>query len=111
MMEAPDEDIPVWDPLGEATEAVEADTVRRDYRKSRALHGALAEHREAVDQAALWQQRCAEWTREHGRGVWRARHPRDMQKLRERRYWRDQVKRTEFYLAQELEHATPAGRS
>jgi hypothetical protein len=106
-----DDSLPPWDPLGEAAAGIEFETAVRDYRMSQALVQALDDHCEALEQFALWQWRCVEWTRAHGLRVWRERHASDLQKLRMRRRWKLEAQRTADRLRYALVATPAAGRA
>jgi hypothetical protein len=52
----------------------------------------LMAYLEAKREAAHWDDVCTRWTRLCGFSVWREGHPLDLEKLRQRRLWRQRAK-------------------
>jgi hypothetical protein len=75
------------------------------------LARAQEEHVEAQFEAVHWDRVCATWKEVMGLKGWRERHPLDVYKVRQRRYWRRAAAVSGERLRQCFANATAEGRA
>jgi hypothetical protein len=71
------------------------------------LERAVTHYIEARLEDERWEAICTDWMKVHGRGIWRERHPEDLDKLAHRRFSRKCLRIARCQLEDALEDWCP----